>query len=191
MKILFLSFSLFVSCSIGFSQSFINGIGIAVISTGGTGFSSFVTGGITYSPRVNISESDHSSISIGIPLSIGLSTSTTDASGAGTASVMLNVPLLLNFNMGCGATRESDEKFGFFAGGGLGYHLAAYANTYGNTGNNADGTTTVNAFGPVANAGVRIGVGHGYHNIEIKLTYMKGLDVTKANVIGGACLFNF
>ncbi|MBS1933943.1 MAG: hypothetical protein JST96_08075, partial [Bacteroidetes bacterium] len=166
MKRTLLLFLLSLSASFAFSQRFINGIGITVFSTGGAGFNSFITGGLTYSPRVNISESDNSAISIGLPLSIGLSYSGS-SSGNASASAMVNLPLVVNYNFGAGATKEVEDKFGFFAGGGLGYHVAAYANDNSDyTGNNGDGTTTVRSYGPVANAGIRIGVGQRSHNIE-------------------------
>ena len=100
--------ALFVLCSLfhlSYSQRFINGIGACVFSTSGSGFSSFVTGGITYSPRVNLTESDQSTISIGIPISIGISYSG-NSSGASSASAVVNIPLVVNYNYGCGSTRQ-------------------------------------------------------------------------------------
>ena len=186
-----LVFVFVLSATLSFSQRFINGIGITVFSTGGAGFNSFITGGITYSPRVNISESDNSAISIGLPLSIGLSYSS-GSSGNASASAMVNLPLVVNYNVGAGATKETESRFGFFAGGGFGYHVAAYANDDDSyTGNNGDGTTTVRSYGPVGNIGIRLGVGKRSHNIEIKGTYMKGLDNSKADIFGAAALFNF
>src|SRR5580698_1122563 len=61
MKKFFLFSLLLVSVCTGFSQKFINGVGVCVFSTGGSGFNPFITGGITYSPRFNVSESDNSS----------------------------------------------------------------------------------------------------------------------------------
>ena len=190
MKKLLIVFSMLAFAQVGFSQSFINGVGVCVFATGGSNFNTFITGGFTYSPRVNVSESDNSSVSIGLPLSIGLSYSSNSVSGTASASAMVNAPLVVNYNIGCGSSRVNESRFGFFAGGGFGYHLAAYADSYSN-GNNADGSTTVNSYGPVGNLGIRLGVGRGSHNIEIKGSFMKGLDITKANIISGACIFNF
>jgi hypothetical protein len=183
-------FTLFVLCSsfhLSFSQRFINGIGACVFSTSGSGFGSFVTGGITYSPRVNLTESEQATISIGIPMSIGIGYSS-NGSGVTSASAVINMPLVVNYNFGCGSTRQNSDRFGFFAGGGFGYHAAAYASedSYGN-----EGTTEIKAFGPVVNTGIRFGLGHRSHNLEFKLSYMKGLDVTKADIFGIAVLFNF
>jgi hypothetical protein len=192
MKKIFLSSVLVLSVTLCFSQRFINGIGACVFSTGGNGFNSFVTGGLTYSPRVNVYESDMSSVSIGLPLSIGISYSSNSNSGAASASAVVNLPLVVNYNFGCGSTRHNESRVGFFAGGGLGYHVAAYANDNDDyTGNNGDGTTTIRAVGPVGNAGIRIGVGRRSHNIELKASYMKGLDASKADIMGFAGIFNF
>src|SRR5580693_2770039 len=124
MKKTLLLLFLVLAVSVSFSQRFINGVGITVFSTGGNGFNSFITGGITYSPRVNVSESDNSSVSIGLPISIGLSYSG-GTSGNASASAMVNLPLVINYNFGAGATKQTESKFGFFAGGGFGYHVAA------------------------------------------------------------------
>ena len=192
MKKILLAISFCFCVSAGFSQRFINGVGISVFSTGGAGFNSFVTGGITYSPRVNLTESDNSAVSIGLPLSIGIAYSSNSGTGAASASAVVNIPLVLNYNFGAGSTRQTESRFGFFAGGGFGYHVAAYANdddSYG--GNNGDGTTSIRSYGPVGNAGIRIGVGHRSHNIELKVSYMKGLDASKADILGFAGIFNF
>jgi hypothetical protein len=183
-KIFLFSFLFFVAFT-GFSQRFINGAGICAFSNGGSGFSSFITGGITYSPRVNISESDNSAVSIGMPISLGVGYSSGSGDGNASASAVVNIPLVINYNFGCGSTRQNESRIGFFAGGGFGYHVAAYANDYD------DETTKIESYGPVGNAGIRIGVGRGAHNIEIKASYMKGLDTSKADIFGLAGIFNF
>jgi hypothetical protein len=191
MKRFLLAIILFISVTQGYSQRFINGAGICVFYTGGAGFSSFVTGGLSYSPRVNVYETDNSSVSLGLPISIGLSYASNSSSGTASASALVDVPFVVNYNFGRGSTRQNESRLGFFAGGGFGYHVAAYADNNGTGGSNGDGTTSFNALGPVGNAGVRIGVGQGSHNIEIKASYMKGLDVTKADIFGVTALFNF
>ena len=70
--------------------------------------------------------------------------------------------------------------------------MAAYASDNSDyTGNNGDGTTSIRSYGSVGNAGIRIGVGQRSHNIELKASYMKGLDVSKADILGFAGIFNF
>jgi hypothetical protein len=48
-----------------------------------------------------------------------------------------------------------------------------------------------NTFGPDANAGLRFGVGRKHRNIEVRFSYMKGLNEDKPNIFGVAGLFNF
>ena len=50
---------------------------------------------------------------------------------------------------------------------------------------------TSNSYGPVANAGFRLGVGKQHKNIEIRPSYMKGINESKPNVMGLAAAFNF
>jgi hypothetical protein len=195
MKKLFFLVILFFSFSISFSQSFMHGAGVVIFVGTVTGGVTTVNGGITYSPRINFLEMENSSLSIGIPLSAGISGDYyTDTYGGSenTLSFMLDVPLILNYNIGCGSSKENESRFGFFVGGGFGYRTSSYNENvddgYGDT--YQDGVK-VSTFGPVGNAGVRIAVGRHKKNIEIKLSFMKGLDNSSANTYGVHTLFNF
>jgi len=182
----------------GFSQTFTHGVGVAVFVTTAKGGNAAVAEGFTYSPRYNFLENEDFSLSVGVPLSVGISGSyssnynsysgsTTD----NTLGFMANIPLIVNFNFGAGSS-DNESRFGFFIGGGAAYHYGKYnvdsVDTYG------DGYTyqaTINGIGPAGNVGVRFGVGRGTHNVEAKLTYMKSLDNSKANIFGIGALFNF
>ena len=50
---------------------------------------------------------------------------------------------------------------------------------------------STNVYGPAANAGFRIGVGRQHKNIEVRFSYMKGINETKPDIFGGGALFNF
>ena len=183
----------------GFSQTFTHGVGVAVFVTTAKGGNAAVAEGFTYSPRYNFLENEDFSLSVGVPLSVGISGSyssnynsysgsTTD----NTLGFMANIPLIVNFNFGAGSSPDNESRFGFFIGGGAAYHYGKYnvdsVDTYG------DGYTyqaTINGIGPAGNVGVRFGVGRGTHNVEAKLTYMKSLDNSKANIFGIGALFNF
>ena len=52
-------------------------------------------------------------------------------------------------------------------------------------------TKSTNAYGPAANAGFRLGVGRAHKNIEVRFSYMKGINEDKPNVYGVGALFNF
>ena len=49
----------------------------------------------------------------------------------------------------------------------------------------------VTTYGPAANAGVRFGVGNKTKNIEILLSYMKGINDNKPNSYALQAVFNF
>lgn len=198
MKKIVLFAALFVFTGAAFSQSFMHGAGLAIIGgNNGTGKNTdfHIGEGLTYSPRFNFLETETMSVSVGIPLTVGItiSTDTYDYySDNGSVGFVANVPLIVNLNMGRGSTKENTKKFGYFFGAGFGYHHGDFiGDFYDDAGFWYTDTYSTNTFGPAANAGVRIGVGRKHRNIEIRLSYMKGLNDNKPNVYGLGCLFNF
>ena len=155
--------------------------------------------GLTYFPRINFLETSTLSVSVGIPLSLGLSANSSYYIGSGLydsnpASIgfVANVPLIVNLNMGRGSTKENRDRYGYFVGAGFGYHHGNFITTKTNSsGYYYTGVESTNSFGPAANAGVRIGVGRAHRNIEIRFSFMKGLNESKANIFGIAGAFNF
>ncbi len=199
MKKIILSVALLFILGSAFSQTFMHGAGITVIgsSTGGN----FSYGeGFTYSPRINFVETEQLSVSAGIPLSIAVSASTYSTydtyygyyNDNVSVGFVINAPLIINLNMGRGSTKENRKKFGYFVGAGFGYHHGDFlVDETDASGYNYVGSRSLNTFGPAGNAGVRFGVGRKHKNIEVRLSYMKGLNDTKPNVFGLAGLFNF
>ncbi len=193
-KIVLLSALLFTACT-AFCQTFMHGAGITVLVGSSTGSDVTVAEGVTYFPRFNFLETEALSVSVGVPLSVGISASGSYYSSnsgyyseAGSIGFVANVPLIINLNMGRGSTKDNSDRYGYFVGAGFGYHHGDFITTRsdGNT-----GTESINSFGPAANAGFRIGVGRAHRNIEIRLSYMKGLNENKANLFGLAGSFNF
>ncbi len=173
-----------------FSQTFMQGVGVVTFIQASPGYSTSVTGGFTYSPKVSFMETGNSSLSVGIPVSAGVSASYSYSSyggESGNLGLMLDAPLILNFNVGAGSSKETERRFGFFAGGGFGYHASSNraSDLFGN-----DFSYKVAGFGPVANMGFRIGVGRRSKNIEIRFSYMKTLDISKSNLFGLGGIFN-
>ena len=203
MKKIILFAGLFMLTSSIFCQTFMHGVGITVIgSTTGQGSNSDIGfgEGFTYFPRVNFIETESLSVSVGIPLSVGISakdpeTDQLNGNAYLTSSIgfLLNAPLLCNLNMGRGSTRENRKKFGYFVGAGFGYHHGDFitGNIYDPNTNTYRSAYSSNTYGPAANGGVRLGVGKQHKNIEIRLSYMKGLDESKLNIFGLAGAFNF
>lgn len=179
-----------------FSQSFMHGAGLNVFVVNASSGSTAVNGGFTYSPRFNFIEQDNLSVSVGVPFSVGLSGSYSSSyssnyggSTTNTLSLMLDVPLIINLNMGCGSTKENKDRFGYFVGGGFGYHYGTY--NISDILNDTEVRTKFNTTGPLGNAGMRFGVGRGSHNIEVRFQYMKGLNDLKPNIFGAGAAFNF
>ncbi len=199
MKKTLLSVALFFSLSTAFCQTFMHGVGITVIGSSTSGNFSYGEG-FTYSPRVNFVETENLSVSAGIPLSIAVSASTSTSYDAYygysydnvSVGFVINAPLIINLNMGRGSTKQNTQKFGYFVGVGFGYHHGDFlVDETDASGYNYVGSRSLNTFGPAGNAGVRFGVGRKHKNIEVRLSYMKGLNDTKPNVFGIAGLFNF
>ncbi len=180
----------------GFSQTFMHGAGINIFVANASGGQTSVDGGLSYSPRINFIEQEDMSVSVGIPFTVGLSgsyssnyNSSYGSSTSNTLSVMFNAPLIFNLNMGAGATKESESRFGYFVGAGYGYHYGNY--NLSDVLNYSETSTKISTTGPVANAGVRFGVGSGTHNIEVRFQYMKGLNEYKPNIFSAGAAFNF
>jgi hypothetical protein len=199
MKKVLLSLALVFTASVSFCQTFMHGAGVAILVSSSTGNTTSVGEGFTYSPRVNFLETEDISVSVGIPLSFGISGSYSGDynnyngyNANNTLGFVFNAPLIVNLNIGRGSTKENSDKMGYFLGAGFGYHHASFnGDNLDENGNYISGISKINSFGPQANAGVRIGVGRSYKNIEINLSYMKGVNATMASLYGLACLYNF
>lgn len=201
MKKFLFAIALLLSIHISFGQSFMHGVGLTAIgSTTGEGISSDIGlgWGFTYAPRFNFFETKTLSVSVGIPLSIGISaiTSTTyDQNGItenGSIDFVFNAPLIVSLNMGRGSSKGNREKFGYFFGAGFSFYRGNFLTDNYNTNTNSyTNTILTNTFGPAGNAGVRFGVGKTHKNIEVRLSYMKGINENKPNIFAIAGLFNF
>ncbi len=101
---------------------------------------------------------------------------------------------MVNFNGGAGSSKENEQRFGYFVGGGFGYHATGIANAgeyYSENGEYNDKKLSSSGFGPAANAGIRFAVGSHQKNIEVRLSYMKGLSNYKPSMFGLNAAFNF
>ncbi len=204
MKKIIVAAALFIITSSAFSQTFMHGAGITLIgSTTAQGSNSDIGlgEGFTYFPRLNLIETEKFSVSVGIPLCVGISATTSysyNSYGYGNGSgskigFVLNAPLIINLNIGRGSTKENRKRYGYFIGAGFGYHHDNFltSSRYDPATNSYIDSYTSNTYGPAANAGFRIGVGKHHKNIEIRLSYMKGINESRPNVMGLAAAFNF
>ncbi|MBS1575397.1 MAG: hypothetical protein JST09_08860 [Bacteroidetes bacterium] len=199
MKKIILSVLFILSLSFSFSQSFMHGAGVGIFvlnSPGSTTTGAFALG---YSPRFNFVETDALSISVGVPINAGISGSYYAEYNSyyggyenNTLKAFINVPAMLNLNVGAGSTHENESRFGFFAGGGYGLHYGDMGKTVVDSyGYETYVKNYAASFGPAGNAGVRIAVGSHQKNIEIRLSYMKISGDTKLDVYGANVYFNF
>ena len=199
MKKCILILSFLLPAGMAFSQTFMHGAGLDIFVTTAKNGNAAAAEGLTYNPRINFIENEDFSVSVGVPLTIGFSGSyssnynsyygsTTD----NTLAFMAHIPVIIDFNFGAGSSPDTEQRFGFFIGGGLGYHYGKYnQDIVDSVGNEYTQQATINGIGPAGNIGIRIAVGRGSHNIEAKLTFMKSLDNSKANIYGGGAAFNF
>lgn len=179
------------------SQTFMHGVGTGALVNSMKGSELGAFGTLMYNPRFSLSESESSSVTIGLPLTFGVTGSYTYDNYYGTENTLryiINAPLMLNYNMGAGSSKESEDRFGWFIGAGFGLNHGSYAldEVYDpELGYIGGGTKSLTTFGPAANGGVRFAVGRGTHNIELLLSYMKGLNENKPNTFGIQGVFNF
>ena len=199
MKKVILSIALFCIVHTTFSQSFMHGAGITILGGYTNGGDFTFAEGLTYSPRFNFLETEKLSVSVGVPLSAGISATTSTTydyngysynDGSSSVSFVLNLPVIINLNMGRGSTKENRQKFGYFFGAGFGYNHGNFIGTSDYSQNGLTSSSDDN-FGPVANGGLRFGVGRKHKNVELKFSYFKGINDKKPNIFGIAGLFNF
>jgi hypothetical protein len=182
------------------AQHFTHGLGVGLFVEDAKMIDAKGSFTLTYSPRFSFAETDKTSLSVGIPLNVGLSGSYnavyTDYGyyEENSLGYMINVPLILNFNIGAGSARGCKERMGFFIGAGYAYHVGSVFGIVKDveTGYEYSDSETKSSTGPAANIGLRIGVGYKKkRNIEIRTSYMKGVTSYKPHVFGANCLFNF
>ncbi len=173
-----------------FSQTFMHGAGITVFAASPQNGKLSIGETVGYSPRVTFLETESLSVSVGVRLGVGISFSTYfyDYYSDVSYGLVLDVPLIVNLNMGRGSTKENRDKLGYFVGAGFGYHHADFKK-YDYYGEPVPEAT--NAYGPAANAGLRFGIGKQHQSVEINISYMKGLNESKPDVFGLGCAFNF
>ena len=198
MKRVVVSLVLFFTTVTAFGQRFMHGAGLTIFVVSPRNGDVSIGEGFTYFPRFNFLETEGLSLSAGIPLSVGLTVSSSyyySSNGYyddGSVGFIVNAPLIINLNIGRGSTMDNTDKMGYFLGGGYGFHhgdfLITETDSYGYP---IEYLKSSNVYGPAANAGFRIGVGRKHRNIEVRFSYMKGINEDKPDIFGGGALFNF
>jgi hypothetical protein len=140
----------------------------------------------SYFPRYNFVENENSSVSVGMPVAIGIGISRNQFDDDLGIAFAYDVPLVLDYNIGCKSTMDNEATFGGYYGAGFGYHSMSiskskYSDFKGSS------------YGPIFRGGVRIGsnaeswAGHG---ITIGVFYKKGLEKEHFNTIGFNILYD-
>lgn len=128
-----------------------------------------------YSPRVNLTGTGNTAISVGTHLGLGFGLYS--GPGGSSSSLILDAPLVGEFNFGYGASKDADASFGGYLGAGYGIHrVSLNVDGYG-------GSATLN--GPVFTGGIRFNVG-SIGSFDLGASYlldMKNKD-QKINIFG-------
>lgn len=166
------------------AQSFMQGLGanISILSAKiNNQYESYtftmVVTHFSYFPRVNLTESENSSVSIGVPLGVGIGI--LNNAGAGTAGGVawgFDLPVALDYNMGCKSTPENEDNFGGYFGAGFGYMYTGWTD--------AGETSHANTYGPMVRGGIRFGSGQGRWHTTVGLFYKLGLESQKYKTFG-------
>jgi hypothetical protein len=129
---------------------------------------------ILYSPRVNLTSTENTSISVGTHLGLGFAMYS--GPEGSSSSLILDAPLVGEFNFGHGSTSESEAGFGGYIGAGYGFHRVSM---------NVDGySSSATLNGPVFTGGIRFAMG-SIGSYDIGFSYMANIkkDI-KVNPIG-------
>lgn len=137
----------------------------------------------SYFPRFTVMETENSSLSIGSPLGAGINLLTNN-SGGGGVSWGYDLPLVVDYNIGCKSTPDNESGFGGYFGTGFSYLHTSYKL-------NSNETSKVKSYGPLARAGVRFSSGSGNWHTTVGIYYKIGLEKENFKSIGFNVLMDF
>jgi hypothetical protein len=180
-------------------SQFKNGVGINFNYQPVPGYRMVETVGFILSLRYIFHEREKNCWSLGAPATISFSI-LDDSSSVGSPvfhdsysldlrlGIMLDLPLIVNFNHSWKSKEKGLSSSGYFAGGGLGYHY----NYYSTSNNSGTVIKATKGFGPVVNAGFRFALhDESRYNLEIRFSYQKIINSGGTDVFGVGCILNF
>jgi hypothetical protein len=141
---------------------------------------------LSYFPRYNFVENDNSSISLGAPLGIGFGIASNSYDEDYGLSFAYDLPLVLDYNIGCKSTPDNEGTFGGYFGAGFGYSSVAVSKS-------ASSDFKGKSIGPIFRGGVRIGSNNeawGGHAITVGLFYKKGINEGAFQTFGCNVLYD-
>jgi hypothetical protein len=155
----------------------------------GTSKPTIIGYGLFLYPRYNIVESDAGAVSLGLPLTLGISGSVNSRSG-GSISLTADVPLMLDYNVGAGATEDSEAGFGGFVGAGFGYTYTNQVYDYYVNGS-IYGSDNIKgkSYGPLVHGGIKANIGEKIY--FLRAFYKMGVEKEKYRLYGAAVGVSF
>jgi hypothetical protein len=141
---------------------------------------------LTYFPRFNFVENENSSISVGAPIGIGIGITTNTYGNDAGVLFSYDLPLVIDYNIGCKSTMENDKNFGGYFGVGFGYNKVTISESSYSDFNGS-------SYGPLFRAGFRFGSsreGWNGHGLTAGAYYKIGIDKNKLTTIGFNVLYD-
>jgi hypothetical protein len=140
----------------------------------------------TWFPRFNFVENENSSISIGAPIGIGIGITTNTYGNDAGVIFSYDLPLVIDYNIGCKSTKENDRNFGGYFGVGFGYNKV-------NISESSYSDFNGSSYGPLFRAGCRFGSSKeswNGHGVTVGAYYKIGIDQNKLYTIGFNVLYD-
>jgi hypothetical protein len=186
-------FPFLMACAINtqsFSQSFMHsgGVNLFVLHakinnpTEKYTFDMFLTH-LSYFPRIILTKSEKSSVSLGSPLGAGIGIINNAGNGPSGVVGGVDLPLVVDYNIGCKSSPENDEDFGVYLGAGFGY---MHTNWTDNVSNSAS------SYGPLVRAGLRVRFDPDQRSaMTLGIFYKYGLEKLKFKTFGVNVMVDF
>ena len=169
-------------------QDFGVGTGINMVFQPVNGYPAVFSFGFVFSPRYIFARKENEYLYLGMPLTLGFSGTGDSKTIDLSLGIMLDLPLIFNYDYEFGSLKRGGSRFGYFAGGGIAYHY----NKYSVSSDPAIAVQQVNGFGPVVNAGIRYSLSkYRIHSYELKFSYMKMIVESKPDIFGLGFIVNF
>ncbi len=125
--------------------------------------------GIMYSPRLNVAElGDNATVSIGTHIGLAFEGNSRD----GSSSFVYDLPIVAEYNFGSTSSKDNDEAFGFYVGGGYAIH------------NSSDFDEAIS--GPVVDGGIRFMIAE--KPIDVNFSYLIASKTVDLGLLGSTSI---
>jgi hypothetical protein len=143
---------------------------------------------INYFPRLILAASKSISLSAGMPVNAGIAFYSDQYDGHTPAIWLLDIPAVIDLNIGCKSSNKNKQRFGGYLGAGLGY-MFVNLKTERYATMQRDG---INGVGPLYRAGFRAAFGRIHkRGITLGFFYKNGPKKDKVEAGGAQLLVDF